>query len=978
MAYVAITCLMSTIQQSMQLTGCNLQSFYQKLEYFIAIMEKPSNITGDLEALASFEARIAEVAYGAEDKVDSKSMKVVRAKTDTLRGRAFGKLCCFLEQVVEHIDSIMKQWMAIGDGCNNIEEEYVFLEKNRTKRGLAFWKRAVVGRLDSTMNKWMMKQSRCTKSKDVEAQNLTVASTSRHSLEDENMMVGYENEFVMMQDQLTRGASDLEVVSVVGMGGIGKTTLANKLYSDPFISSCFDIRAKATVSQDYCARNVLLCLLSSICRMTDQPYEEQNDGQLADQLQKLLKGPRYLVVIDDIWTTKAWDDIKLCFPDCNSRSRILMTTRNMEVAEYASSGKPPYQMRLLNFDESWSLLYEKVFAREFYPPEFEQFGKQIALKCGGLPLAIIVIAGLLSKIGKVLDEWKRVSENVSSAVSTNLDVQCMRVLALSYHHLPHHLRACFLYFALFPEDELIFVNKLVKIWAAEGFLKVDEMKSMEQVAKKCLKDLVDRSLIFIHRVSSFDGKLKYCGMHDVIRELCLREARNMNFVNVIKRKNYLSPCAQSMHFSSTDRGRISIQLHRYRTEEKKLSRCPNNEARSIFLHKRKRGFMSELLSFKLVRVLDLALMRCSAFPSSILDLIHLRYLALSLSPGLQHHLGEDILDIPPLISSLCYLQVFILKLSHHEARRYPFILPLQILTMPQLRRLRLDWNYLRYHEPTEKSLVLKNLQFLSGWNPLYCTVSVFRLFPNLRKLQIRGIREDFRSFKDLYDFRFLDQLEELEFCLSYPDFACFLESFTPSGATPQDIMRFTRRKRPEMKFLERPSPLLPPPPGALPFIPIRPARPLPPLFLPPPDAFPQNLKNLAFSGTSLRWKDLIIVGKLPKLESLKLAHDACIGYEWEVFEEGFPCLKFLQLKDLGIRYWRAGCEHFPCLERLFLERCRHLDSIPQDFTDITTLALIDITYCSESVENSAKQIQQDIQDNYASSVEIHIRQSIKR
>lgn len=125
-------------------------------------------------------------------------------------------------------------------------------------------------------------------------------------------------------------------------------------------------------------------------------------------------------------------------------------------------------MRLLNFDESWSLLYKKVLAKDNFPPEFEQLGKQIALKCRGL-LAIVVIAGLLSKIGKILNEWRSIAENVSSVVSMDLDVQCMRVLALSYHHLPHHLKACFLYFTFFPEDKLIFVNELMELWVVEGF-----------------------------------------------------------------------------------------------------------------------------------------------------------------------------------------------------------------------------------------------------------------------------------------------------------------------------------------------------------------------------------------------------------------------------------------------------------------------------------------------------------------------------
>ncbi|MCD7473294.1 hypothetical protein HAX54_015075 [Datura stramonium] len=109
------------------------------------------------------------------------------------------------------------------------------------------------------------------------------------------MMVGHENEFEMMQEKLARGARELEVVSIVGMGGIGKTTLATKIYDDPFIMSRFEIRAKVTVSQEYCASKVLLGLLSYISGDTDEAHERQEYWQLVDRLQKLLKGGRYLV-----------------------------------------------------------------------------------------------------------------------------------------------------------------------------------------------------------------------------------------------------------------------------------------------------------------------------------------------------------------------------------------------------------------------------------------------------------------------------------------------------------------------------------------------------------------------------------------------------------------------------------------------------------------------------------------------------------
>nr|ABY61746.1 resistance protein PSH-RGH7 [Solanum tuberosum] len=896
MAYAAVTSLMRTIHQSMELTGCDLQPFYEKIESLRAILEKSCNIMGDHEGLTILEVEIIEVAYTTEGMVDSESRNVFLAQNLEERSRAMWEIFFVLEQALECIDSTVKQWMAASDSM-----------------------------------------------KDLKQQTSSLVSLPEHDVEQpENIMVGRENEFEMMLDQLARGGRELEVVSIVGMGGIGKTTLATKLYSDPYIMSRFDIRAKATVSQEYCVRNVLLGLLSLT---SDEP-----DYQLADRLQKHLKGRRYLVVIDDIWTTEAWDDIKLCFPDCYNGSRILLTTRNVEVAEYASSGKPPHHMRLMNSIESWNLLHKKIFEKEgSYSPEFENIGKQIALKCGGLPLAITVIAGLLSKMGQRLDEWQRIAENVSSVVSTDPEAQCMRVLALSYHHLPSHLKPCFLYFAIFAEDERIYVHELVELWPVEGFLNEEEGKSIEEVAETCINELVDRSLISIHNLS-FDGKRQRCGMHDVTRELCLREARNMNFVNVIRGKSDQNSCAQSMQCSFKSRSRISI----YKEEE--LAWCRNSEAHSIIVLRLFECVTPEL-SFKLVRVLDLGWTPCPSFPSGVLSLIHLRYLSLRFTPCLQQYrewkeaFPSSIIDIPLSISSLCYLQTF--KFSFPIINNYPFILPSEILTMPQLRKLYMGWNYLRSHEPTENRLVLKSLQCLDHLNPRYCTGSFFRLFPNLKKLKVLGVPEDFRKHKDLYDFRCLYQLEKLAFHIHYSSAACFVESTAPSGSTPQDPLRFqTEILRKDFWATASPTDV-------------------PILLLPSLDDFPQNLKSLTFRGEfSLAWKDLSIVGKLPKLEVLKLSCYAFKGEEWEVVEEGFPHLKFLLLDEVDIRYWRASSDHFPYLERLFLKNCYYLDSIPLDFADITTLALIDIEHCQQSVGNSAKQIQQVIQD-YGRSIEVH-------
>lgn len=109
--------------------------------------------------------------------------------------------------------------------------------------------------------------------------------------------------------------------------------------------------------------------------------------------------------------------------------------------------------------------------------------------------------------------------------------------------------------------------------------------------------------------------------------------------------------------------------------------------------------------------------------------------------------------------------------------------------------------------------------------------------------------------------------------------------------------------------------------------------------LPPLGAFPKNLKKLAFTGMCLHWEDLEILGKLPKLEALKLGYDACIGKHWEVEEEGFPHLKVLRLKQLYLHNWRASSDQFPRLERLVINRCWSMYSIPEDFVDAFLLRM---------------------------------------
>ncbi|PHT32427.1 hypothetical protein CQW23_28764 [Capsicum baccatum] len=250
----------------------------------------------------------------------------------------------------------------------------------------------------------------------------------------ENIMIGRDDQRKRLVEDLTRSySSKPKVIPIVGMGGIGKTTLANE--------------------------EILLSLLRSTKSDT---FDMNDEAKLADRLQKSLKGKRYLIVLDDMWKTEAWDAVRLCFPNENKGSGILLTTRNTEVARDAGTENFSLQMDLMGPDESWNLFKSVAFANEALPSEFETIGKQIAEKCHGLPLTIAVVAGLL-RSKRAIEDWENVAKDVKSFVTNDVDERCSRVLRLSYNHLTSDLKTCLLHFGIFPEDSEIPAKNLMMI-----------------------------------------------------------------------------------------------------------------------------------------------------------------------------------------------------------------------------------------------------------------------------------------------------------------------------------------------------------------------------------------------------------------------------------------------------------------------------------------------------------------------------------
>ncbi|XP_057803051.1 putative late blight resistance protein homolog R1B-8 [Salvia miltiorrhiza] len=268
------------------------------------------------------------------------------------------------------------------------------------------------------------------------------SSSSQDANAGNSHVVGLDKDLRAIQDWLCGDSRQLQILPVTGMGGIGKTTLATNAFDHPLIMEHFDIRAWVTISQDYSQERLLSDLLDamkefdpgmrkkSVAENSQQGNEsrgEESNGKEAENSQqgnesrgeesyavkahkvhKILIGRRFLIVMDDVWSTEVLDGVKNLFPDYNDGSRVLLTTRLADVASYAASSTSSHEMRLMDADQSWNLLRQKVFAhQDDIPPELETIGREIARSCGGLPLAMVVAAGVLSTTSRTVTSWSK-------------------------------------------------------------------------------------------------------------------------------------------------------------------------------------------------------------------------------------------------------------------------------------------------------------------------------------------------------------------------------------------------------------------------------------------------------------------------------------------------------------------------------------------------------------------------------------------
>ncbi|KAL7099487.1 hypothetical protein ACP275_09G087000 [Erythranthe tilingii] len=605
----------------------------------------------------------------------------------------------------------------------------------------------------------------------------------------------------------------------------------------------FDIRAWATVSQNYNVREILVEIL--LCISKDESRESlsgKSEGELGERVHKSLYGRRYLIVLDDIWSVDVWDKVQLFFPDNGQGSRVMITTRlsNIVLQLIGSHG---LVMDLLDDDKSWDLLCGNIFGKEEdCPVELEEIGKKIAKNCKGLPLSIVVIGGLLAKSKPTRENWEYISENLNSIVNLEDNERCLKVLLLSYHHLPVHLKPCFLYMGVFPEDSNIRVSGLVKLWVSEGFLKPISGKSLEVVSREYLEDLFDRNLILVHK-RRLSGGIKFCKIHDLVRELCLREAEKEKFLYVRRPQDLNIP----QGIINTQR-RISI--HQSTTQKEYLLVAPHALqsvplARSLFF--KFKGVLPLLDHCRLLRVLrttDTCVTtdtyensykentHCMYTPEDVLEdvfqLVNSRFLAV------EDFRDENPCRFPSSVYILWNLQTLIVKNIAGFV-----VAPTEIWKMTQLRHVHF-FGGLEMPDPPlggqDGEFVLGNLQTLSRIRNFKCGEEVVKRIPNITK-ESEGYVSSYYCLKNLGR---LGKLESLD---------CSFDSLNKPNRN--DMLQ---------NFI-----------------------------------IPNSIKKLTLLGTYLKWEDMKTkIGWLPNLEVLKLGQDSFVGGEWETVEGHFCNLRYLR------------------------------------------------------------------------------------
>jgi hypothetical protein len=578
----------------------------------------------EIESLTNTVSAIKDVLLDAEEK---------QAAGDRAIRRWLGRLEDAIYDADDLLDAVsteaLRRELMTRDNIFSFEMVRIFffeLIHLPSRLIMAHKIKAIRKKLDAINND--RKNFKLKISRHVETRVVNRERNHTHSYVPAEVVIGRKKDKEAVIDCLmdSNVEENVSILPIVGIGGLGKTTLAQLVFNDEQFQKGFDLKMWVCVSDIFDVKNIVEKILEAA---TEQKPEPAEMNTLVGKLKKKIDGKKYLLVLDDVWNEdhERWCRLKEVLMGGARGSRILVTTRQESVARtirQESVAKiigtvESYSLKGLDEDASWSLFKQKAFEKGQEPKNSSivALGKEILKTCQGVPLAIKTIGSLLHFKNSEA-EWSSFKENELSKIPQNA-TDIIPTLKLSYDHLPSHLKPCFAYCSLYPKDYKIHMSTLVQLWIAQGFVNSsdDQNRCLEEVGNEYFKDLLWRSFFQEAETDEF-GDVIRCKMHDLMHDLALSVAGSLIATLDDKKRNVDKKTRHVSLLVGYDRHISSLcEASRMRT-----FLCLNDIKYEIDC--------DELFSsFKFLRMLDLSHRNLHYVPSSIGELKHLRYLNLS-------------------------------------------------------------------------------------------------------------------------------------------------------------------------------------------------------------------------------------------------------------------------------------------------------------------------------------------------------------
>ncbi|KAF3676405.1 hypothetical protein FXO37_05380 [Capsicum annuum] len=723
--------------------------------------------------------------------------------------------------------------------------------------------------------------------------------------------------------------NNMQVVSLCGIGGVGKTTLARQLFnSSAEISFEFFHIIWVNVSPSFNIRDILVQILRSFTRAADEFASEREDTLAKIITDYVSKVGRCLIILDDVWSTQVLDDLLhrlRILPFHHIAHRVLVTTRKRQVAEYGIPKPFIFTVRGLTENGSWELFMDSYRRHsggdEVIRADMEEVSRKMVKRCGGHPVAIIKLAQVLAG-RESLNEWNTVHQHLMSILN---DSVLQQILTPSFDDLPDHLKLCFLYLGLWPEDSVIDVEKLYHFWIVDGLVKLQDMREgggSLYIAERYLTELEKMGMIEVEEEDvPTVTRLKSCRLHKMMRLLSISKGKEINF------SQYLGSDSSPSSSSSSSRKRVrrlSLCLERQEDTASAIDLITKiKHLHSLHIldpHKQQVRKPVKILPFdveelKLLRLLDFDGVDFGSYDDKLSGddqkqntglvlqglskLVHLKYLSF------KRCFLDEYLSLP-ITSNLQILDLRVDDLINEV------ILPNVLRNMRRMKHLYLPRMFKTHDGEKLRLDGMEELETLENFITKVCNVADLQ---TMNKLHSVAMKVD----GDFPDLQFINQHlkkpsnGQIQLSIDIRNFDCFVDQ---RHSLIREVLEYSgvRIFSIEGHINELPSRY----------------------------NISQGLTKIVLIGSELEKDPMQKLFKLPKLRVLVLDDNAFEGTNMVSPASGFTQLRHLELLNLKfLESWTIENNSMPKLSNMKIENCNKL-KVPDGLKSLTALKELEI------------------------------------